>query len=395
MKISAINYLNNQTSNLKAEKTFKTNGFKGSGTQSLQMPTKFNYPDILFAGSRKEKKQVLSRANAHLRHALRPMSDVRFYVQKTNEAVPEIYKSILEEESKVTTVIKEVYDILDKGFKDGFQIHTKQDGARVEFEVDKKEGQASKITMLEYDKDNNLIRETKAKGPSVELITTYDPETSNVIEVSHLKPKAIYKGVSPSIKGLNGEVAHHMKAIYDFSNPDNKSVLYGVEFSPEAYSVERDYKFNSRGVLEEMLFLHKENKNGSKETQIELKFNYSSSPVDLHPDVIKKGVKTDKDGNFKADEVVEMHFLGEYPVKISKDVEQNADGTRKADYVYMFSGGKLLMVKSNEEITKDEYKADRIYKFTRHGLDEYMEKCSMPKSNPKIKDYTCEKKIEF
>ena len=53
------------------------------------------------------------------------------------------------------------------------------------------------------------------------------------------------------------------------------------------------------------------------------------------------------------------------------------------------------MVKSGEEKTKEEYRADRIYKFTRHGLDEYMEKCSMPIDSQKYKDYTAVKKIEF
>ena len=139
MKISAINYLNNKTSVAQNKMHSKANVFAINNAQNLQMPNNLNYSHILFAGNRKEKKQILARANAHLRHALRPMSDVRFYVQKINEEVPGIYKSILEEEGKATSTIKEVYDILDKGFKGGFQTCTNQDGARVEFEVDKKD----------------------------------------------------------------------------------------------------------------------------------------------------------------------------------------------------------------------------------------------------------------
>lgn len=393
MKISAINYSNKQAQKTQTRNTLGVDSFAKNDIQNLQMPSKLNYSDILFAGNRKEKKQVLSRANAHMRHSLHPMSDVRFYVQKTNEEAGKIYNSILEEENKAANIIKEVYGVLDKGFKNNFQTYIKQDGTKVEFEVDKKEGKATHIVMLEYDKEDNLIRETKSKGISVEEITTYNPETVDVISVGHLKPLIIAKGITDGVKNNPNS---HIRALYTLADSERKSVSYNVDTnSSNAYSIERDYAFNSKGVLQDMLFLHKVNEDGSKESQIELKFSYTSKVDDLRPDTVKKGVKTDKDGNFKADEVVEMHFLGEYPVKISKNIEQNADGTRKADYVYMFSGGKLLMVKSNEEITKEEYKADRIYKFGRHGLDEYMEKCSMPKLSQKAQDYTCEKKIEF
>lgn len=393
MKISAISYLNNQTQKTQNVNLSNNKGSQKPIMQDMQMPTSLNYSDILFTGSRKEKKQVLARANAHMRHALRPMSDVRFYVQKTNEVAPEIYASIIDEENKATNTIKEVYGVLDKALKGKFKTFTKEDGTKVEIEVVKEDGKTAQITMLEYDKEENLARETKIKGISIEEITIYNPETVDIISVGHSKPLVVAKGVT---NGAKNDANSHISALYTFADSEKKSVSYNVDStSSNAYSIERDYTFNSRGILDEMLFLHKVGEDGSKESQIELKFSYTSKADDLRPETVKKGVKIDKDGNLKADEIVEMHFLGEQPVKISKNVEQNFDGTRKSDYVYMFSGGKLLMVKSREEKTRDEYRADRIYKFTRHGLDEYMEKCSMPIGSGKSNNYSSEKKIEF
>ena len=53
------------------------------------------------------------------------------------------------------------------------------------------------------------------------------------------------------------------------------------------------------------------------------------------------------------------------------------------------------MVKSGVEETETEHKADKIYKFSRKGPEEYMEKCSMLKGQGKAQDYISEKKIEF
>ncbi|MBR1977576.1 hypothetical protein IKA15_04785, partial [bacterium] len=328
--------------------------------------------------------------------SMHSMPDVKFYVQKTSEVADEIYNSILEEEKNAEATVKEVYDVLDQGFKNDFKPFEKENGARVEFEVVKKEGKSAEVTTLEYDKNNNLIREAQVDGFSVKKITTYDSETCDMIEISHTKPVALYKGVVTSAKGLNGDRLSRIKAAYDFQNPDNKSVTYDININgANSHSLERKYVFNSNGKLDRMLFLHKENEDGSKESQLDLKFNPYAMRGQLSLDVVRKGVKIDAEGNLQADEIVEMHFSGEYPNKISKNTKQNIDGTSTSDHVYMFAGGKLLMAKSGEEKTREEYKAEKIYKFSRYGLDEYMEKCSMPIVSGKSQRYSCERKIEF
>ncbi len=395
MKISAIKRLSNYNSGAQSTSFKQSKNSINQNQVKQNLPTSAHYADVLFAG-RKEKRQALSHAKAHMRHSLASMPDVRFYAQRLNESAPEIYKEIVEEENKAKNVIAEVYKVADKGLKNNFQTYTKEDGSRVEFEPICKGDKAKYYVILEYDKEGTLLRETRMNYHSIETITTFNPETTDIIEVSYLKPSVIYKDVlqMPN-EPKNGELCH-IGAVYNFENPDKKEVSYDVNSKVNGVrSIEKKYAFNSRGTLEEMLFLHDELEDGSSRSHIEIKTSYTSKPDDLHLDTVKKGVMTNADGNFRADEVVEMHFLGEYPNAVFKNIERNSDGTRTSDYVYMFSGGKLLMVKSGEEKTTSEYKANKIYKFSNRGLEEYMEECSMPIISDKSQDYTAKKKIEF
>lgn len=418
MKISAINNamvkitkqhsVNSIQNNVNDQKTNKTNSLP-----------RINYSDILFNGD-PTRRQILSKAKWHNEHAARIMQDVSFYDNKTKEAAPQVFQLITEEENKTIDTINDAYKVADEGFKNGFEPFVKDDGTKVEFEKAKEDGKSQQTTMLEYDKDNNLIRETVLDGTSIHYIATYNEDTIDEIKVENSKPIRINKGITNlTPKDENSNDVHKVKFACDFSDPDEKTVYYDVvRRGEDDYSAEKIYRFTPDGKLEFMNFSYTQNPDGSTHSEIEMQYNNTMFQEKSFLDILRKDVHLDKEGNLRAGQDVIMRAGGEFPSRIRENFVRNIDGTRECEHVYSvtprihsinhkrFVKGEILprtrnvtelqplltMVKSGEKVTDDGVSADKIYLMNSKGLEYYMQNCSRKKGD---RQYWCERKVTF
>ncbi len=418
MRISAISNVAPKT--LKTQKQNQVhnnvNTQTSSGVNSLP---KLNYSDVLFKGD-PTRREILSKADWHTKHVARVIQDIDFYAKKTDEAAPQIFNSITEEETKATDTINDVYKIADEGFKKGFEPFTKEDGTKVEFEINKEEGKNQQTTMLEYDKDGNLTREAELDGVSVKSITLYGANSIDEIEVENSKPIKILRGItSETSKDENSKEMHKIKYAYVLDDPEEKTVYYNmVRRGFDDYSAERIYDFTNDGKLKYMYFFYTREPNGSENTQIQMKYRDNKFSEKSKLSTVLKNVSEDFRGNLSAEQEVVMHSDSEYPNRIKENFKRNADGTRESEHVYAITtrlnptyisshikGERLpktrletnlkpllVMVKSGEKVTDGKISADKIYIMRDKGLEYYMENCSRKKGD---RQYLCERKVKF